>query len=390
MTVSPILAGCVAISAVSWDFANLGAVADPIARSYGVGLPVVGLMTTALVAAHAIVNIPGGRGVDRFGPRRTALAGLVLVAFSNCLLLLAHDPGLAIAARGLMGVGTACTFVAAIDYVRTLGGGTSLAPGLVGGAAVAGSGLALATVPQVEPLLGWRASGITGLAAALVAIAVFSRGPLPVGTSYRLADQARIRDLLADTRLYRLGAMHAASMGISLIVANWIVVLLVRYHGYGQGAAGALGSLTLLLGGVARPAAGWLARKRPEATRALLASSLLVGAAATAVLASAPAPALAAPAAIFVGLAAGVPFGPVMHASATTRPDAPAAAVGFTNACGNVMLLVGTPLVGLSFSQPGGGRAGFAFLAALWGLAVLALPSRQELAGTPEPALAAR
>ena len=79
-----------------------------------------------------------------------------------------------------------------------------------------------------------------------------------------------------------------------------------------------------------------------------------------------------------------------MHASATARPDAPAAAVGFTNAWGNVVLLAGTPLVGLSFSQPGGGRAGFAALAALWGLAVLALPSKHELAGAPEPALVAR
>jgi MFS family permease len=390
MTVSPILAGCVAISAVSWNFANVGAVADPIARSYGVGLAVVGLMTTALVATHAIVNIPGGRWVDRFGARRAALAGLALVAFTNCVLLLAHNPALAVGARGLMGIGTACTFVAILDYVRTVGGGTALAPGIVGGAAVAGTGLALALVPQVEPALGWRAPAITGLAAALVAIAVFCRGPLPAGTSHHLADRAGIRDLLADTRLYRLGAMHAASMGISLIVANWIVALLVRYHGYGQGAAGAVGSLTLLVGGAARPAAGWLARERPDVTRPLLASSLLVGAAATGALASAPGPALAVPAAILVGLAAGVPFGPVMHASAAARPDAPAAAAGFTNACGNVVLLAGTPLVGLSFSQPGGGRAGFVVLAALWGLAVLALPSKRELAGAPEPALVAR
>jgi hypothetical protein len=37
-------------------------------------------------------------------------------------------------------------------------------------------------------------------------------------------------------------------------------------------------------------------------------------------------------------------------------------------------ILVGTPLVGLSFSLPGDGRLGFAVVAALWALAALCAP----------------
>jgi hypothetical protein len=39
-----------------------------------------------------------------------------------------------------------------------------------------------------------------------------------------------------------------------------------------------------------------------------------------------------------------------------------------------VTILVGTPLVGLSFSLPGDGRLGFAVVAALWACAALCVP----------------
>ena len=64
---------------------------------------------------------------------------------------------------------------------------------------------------------------------------------------------------------------------------------------------------------------------------------------------------------------------------AATRPDTPAAAVGFVNAAANLVVLVGTPLIGLGFSLPGDGRLGFAVLALLWGAALAALPSQVAL-----------
>ena len=81
--------------------------------------------------------------------------------------------------------------------------------------------------------------------------------------------------LWRDARLYRLAAMHMASMGLSVVVGLWVVTLLVRYGGYGQRAAGIVGSLTLLLALVSRPLAAALARSRPDATRTTIAASLL-------------------------------------------------------------------------------------------------------------------
>ena len=48
------------------------------------------------------------------------------------------------------------------------------------------------------------------------------------------------------------------------------------------------------------------------------------------------------------------------------RPDAPAAAVGFVNGCAVLVILVGTPLAGLTFGLPGDGRLAFVAIGLLW------------------------
>ena len=56
------------------------------------------------------------------------------------------------------------------------------------------------------------------------------------------------------------------------------------------------------------------------------------------------------------------------------RPDAPGAAVGLVNMVAALTILVGTPLVGITFSLPGDGRIGFVVLAALWAAAAASVP----------------
>ncbi len=76
-----------------------------------------------------------------------------------------------------------------------------------------------------------------------------------------------------------------------------------------------------------------------------------------------------------VGLAAGLPFAMAFtgaaHARVRTRPGA---AVGFVNAWASFVIVVGTPLVGLTFSLPGDGRIGFVAVGVLAALAALATP----------------
>lgn len=134
--------------------------------------------------------------------------------------------------------------------------------------------------------------------------------------------------VLRDRRLYPLGALHAASFGLSVIAGNWVVTLLER-QGHGHAAAGLAGSLILLAGIVTRPAGGLLARRAPGRART------------------------------FVGL--------TLVASA--------AGVGVVNGLAVLTIVVGTPLAGLAFEFPSDGRLAFAGIGAL-SLAALAALAR--------------
>jgi MFS family permease len=366
--------------AVGWNITNVGAVAGPLADEYGIGLGAVGLLTTALFLVHALVQVPGGRRADRHGARPVALGSLLVMAAGNALLLVAPDPALAIGARALVGLGTGMAFVAGSDYVRAAAGGP-LVQGIFGGSAMAGGGLALAVVPALYAPFGWRAPYATAVAAGLASLVVLSLSP----PSARRRGEQRgpgLRELLRDRRLDRLAVAHMASLGLNAVVANWAVTLLTRAGGSSLAVAGLASALTLGAGVVGRPLGGWIARREPRHARALVATSLAAGAAGTALLLPAGPLGLALVACALVGLGAGLAFAPVFAAAAALRPEGPGAAVGLVNMAGNLVIVAGTPLLGLSFALPGDGRVGFAAVAALWAAALLALPRASDL-GTP-------
>src|SRR4051812_47131174 len=92
--------------ASGWNIAALGAVATRLSHAYGVGLAAIGLFTTVQFVVHLAMQIPGGRAADRFGARRTALLGLVILAAGNAIALPAASAALAIAGRAVVGLGT--------------------------------------------------------------------------------------------------------------------------------------------------------------------------------------------------------------------------------------------------------------------------------------------
>lgn len=349
---------------MTWNIANVGAVADPLADAYGVSLAVVGLFTTALFVTHLLVQIPGGRASDRIGARNVGFLAVGAVVAGNVLLLAAPDAVLGVVGRAVVGLGSGAGFVAGAEYMRAASASPIL-QGVYGAATMAGGGLAIAVVPQLEPSLGWRAPYWSALAAAAVSAAILAPAPAP-----KLQSVTRRTGLVGGRVLVRLGLLHAATFGLSVVAANWIVPLLER-HGHPRGTAAALGSLLLLGGLVTRPLGGFVA-----ASRRALAGALAAGAAAFALLAL-PAPlALLGVAAAVAGLAAGLPFAAVFAGAQRARPDAPGAAIGFVNSWAITTIVAGTPLLGLAFSLPGDGRIGFACLAALWAAAVVTVPRR--------------
>ena len=371
-----VVAGCALGATSGWNFGNLGGIASELAGAYGVGLATIGLLTTAMVMTHLAIQIPGGKASDRFGPVRTGALALVVLSAGNALALAGPEAGLAVAARAVVGVGTGLAFISGTALVRESGGGP-FAQGVFGGVSLAPGGLALAVVPQLEDALGWRAPYWTALAlAVLVLVAVVVLGPVDAAPERSARGGVGV---LRDRSLYRLAILYSASYGLGVVLANWVVELLQRHSDMSDGAAAAVGALTLLLVVVSRPLGGWVLSARPRSARPLVAASIVAGVAGTLALVAADPVWLAVLGALLVGLGAGIPFSPAFTGAAATRADAPAAAVGFVNTAANLVVLLGTPLVGLGFSLSGEGRLGFVALALLWLAALAVLPSARAL-----------
>lgn len=371
-----VVAGCALGVASGWNFGNVGAIPSELARTYGVGLATIGLLTTAMVITHLAVQLPGGRASDRFGAARAGATALLAVALGNVVALIAPEAALAIAGRALAGVGTGVAFIAGSALVRE-SGGSPLAQGVFGGIGLGAGGVALGVVPQLEEAFGWRAPFWTALGVAAAAL-VLVAATRTVQARQGAAPPAR-SGVLRDRRLLRLGVLYSVSYGLGVVLANWVVELLQRHGTMSDRAAAAVGALTLLLLVVSRPLGGWILRTRPERARLAVGASIVAGAAGTVALLAAEPVWLAVLGGLLVGIAAGIPFSPSFTGAALLRPDAPAASVAVVNSAANLVVLVGTPLVGLTFSVAGEGRLGFAIIAGLWLAALAVLPSAREL-----------
>ena len=69
--------------AVGYNIANVGPAAQVVSDAYGVRLGFVGLLTTALFVTHLVMQIPGGKLVDRRGARTLAGVALGLIVIGN-------------------------------------------------------------------------------------------------------------------------------------------------------------------------------------------------------------------------------------------------------------------------------------------------------------------
>jgi len=129
----------------------------------------LGLLTSAFFFAFALVQLPVGIALDRFGPRRVQL---VMMLVGSCgALLFAHGAGFwqLLVARAVMGFGLGGCFMAAVKAVSTWIAPNRL-PSVHGYLiAVGGLGAASATMPVRQALeyTDWR--GLFVVLAGLVA-----------------------------------------------------------------------------------------------------------------------------------------------------------------------------------------------------------------------------
>ena len=87
------------------------------ARSFGVGATEVGVLNTSFALARLAFDLVAGPLADRFGERRMATLGSLVVGVSSALAAVAPSFGLLVLFRALGGAGSSILFAALMSYL---------------------------------------------------------------------------------------------------------------------------------------------------------------------------------------------------------------------------------------------------------------------------------
>jgi MFS family permease len=371
-----LLTACGVGFAFSANYTNHAPMLAVLREHFALSQGRAGLITTAIFLAHALMQVPGGRLADHFGPLRVLILALAWVALLNIALGLSTSYGQLLLFKAMAGLGTGICFAAGARYTVASfrGRALHLAQGFYGGSILLGAGFVIFAVPQMLNVLGWRGA-FMGCAVVALALCLYCllAAPRPDAIA---APPARFVQMLAHPGLWILGVVQMATFGLMIVVGTWITTLLRTTLAMPLKAAGLLGSLVLLLGMVTRPFGGWLAHR--VRLHLLVGMSLLLNAVACAALAASHSFWLTFVAIAGLALGCGVPYAACFNRAAALFPGRAGAAMGLVNMIGIVMILAGAPAIGWLADATGSFRSSFLTLGAFSLLIALSVPLLPE------------
>ncbi len=330
-------------------------------REFGFNNAMAGFLTTGIFLTHAGMQIPGGYLVDRFGSRRMLLIALLWVAAGNFLMAAAGAYWQLLFCKIFTGMGTGVCFVGGARYVHEgcAGPRLNVAQGFFGGSIQLGAGFVIFAVPLLYKLAGWRATFLISAGMVLVAAVIWiAKAPL---VEFPPSPPGKFHAMLLAPQLWLLGLFQMATFGMSVVVGSWVVVLLVQVMKVPVTRAGMIGSLVLLLGIVSRPLGGAL--RRHMGIRPLFAGSLVMTSLGCFLLLPSSISLITALAAVvLIGIGVGIPYAAMFSRAGALFPGRAAAAMGFVNMLGIIMILAGAPLVGHLADLTGSFKTSFAVL----------------------------
>ncbi|MBX7456291.1 MFS transporter [Mycolicibacterium sp. 3033] len=233
------------------DRTTMGVSGLPAAERFAAGPGVLSLFVVLQVVVYAGAQIPAGLLLDRYGSRALILAGATLMATGQLVLALTTSLPLAIAARAVVGLGDAMTFISVLRLVPRwfTARQVPLVTQLTG---ICGQlGQVLSAVPFLALLAasGWT-SAYTSAAAlgalVLVLVATLVKNA-PDGTPIS-GDAMNVRETLASVKTVwlrpgtRLGFFThmGTQFSVTVFALMWGVPYLTLAQGLSPTAAGTL------------------------------------------------------------------------------------------------------------------------------------------------------
>lgn len=223
----------------------LAVIAPELAVDVGLDGRGLGTVSAAFFAAFAVVQLPIGAALDRFGARRTVALPMLSAVAGAVLFARAGTPGEAILAMALIGLGCAPVFMGAMWVIgrTTSPARFALWSSLIVGVGSLGNLAAAAPLAAVAAHWGWRTAmlGIAGATlAGAVAIALLVRDPpLDRGGEGRAVDRPGFADLFRIRRLWPMLPIALLSYPTVLTVRGlWVGPYFAEVHGLAPVARG--------------------------------------------------------------------------------------------------------------------------------------------------------
>jgi type IV secretory pathway TrbF-like protein/sugar phosphate permease len=207
-------------------------IADQLASDLALTAADLGLLTSVYFLSFAVMQLPVGVWLDRYGPRRVQSILLGMAALGAALFAVAEQFFVLVLGRALVGLGVAGALMAGLKAIVLWFPKERVA--LINGwfVTIGGLGAVTATAPAewLLPLIDWRGLFL-GLApvTALCAVAIIVVVPESPAT-HKLpaaAQSAGLKAIYSDPRFWRLAPLSAICVGTSwampgLWVASWL------------------------------------------------------------------------------------------------------------------------------------------------------------------------
>lgn len=208
---------------LSYFFRSANAVIAPdLSRELSLNAADLGLMTSLFFAAFALVQIPLGFGLDRWGPRLVT-PGLMLVgAVGSFIFAVAPSYGMLALGRALIGAGMAGVLMGSLKAFSKWFPPHRFATvsGLLVGTGSSGALVAAAPLVWLNQVSGWRNVFLGGaLITASIALAIFVwTRSTPPGMAWTGSTTSLdgIRTVFADGRFWRIAPLNFFMAGTLL------------------------------------------------------------------------------------------------------------------------------------------------------------------------------
>jgi MFS family permease len=256
--------------AINWY--NVAAVFAFMGADFGQNISGLGVLTASFYIGLGLFQIPGGIAAAKFGPRKTAIYGMLLSSAAAALTAFTFQFYQLVLLRFLVGVGMALFFGPGVTLIAKAFRGESqgLGVGLFNGAFYVGSAIGLFGWSVLAELTGWRPSialsGGLGILAGLLLFAYLPKDELRKEFTVKFAD---LRRVLSSRWLFLL-SLELFGIGSGQILVNtFMIYYLEQSLNLAPTSAGIIGALSPLCAVFASPLFGILYDKTKR-TRLLL------------------------------------------------------------------------------------------------------------------------